>query len=148
MSHLERTWLDDESTDDESTDHESAVGHLIEAYRGWPSEDTERDDVANTLLEAIWNRYLWRYAQSETPEATVEYGAEAMHALEVVLTSPCGEESTAYARMLLGVLLLNRYDYGSKDVPDLDQAIALLAESLARLSPDTTPTTSLPARNW
>ncbi|AEB45355.1 CHAT domain-containing protein [Micromonospora maris] len=138
MSHLERTWLDDESTDDESTDHESAVGHLIEAYRGWPSEDTERDDVANTLLEAIWNRYLWRYAQSETPEATVEYGAEAMHALEVVLTSPTGEESTAYARMLLGVLLLNRYDNGSKDVPDLDQAIALLAESLARLSPDTT----------
>ncbi|MEU6020354.1 CHAT domain-containing protein [Micromonospora sp. NPDC047134] len=134
MSHLERTWLDDDSTD-----HEGAVRHLIEAYRGWPPDDTEREDVAESLLEAIWNRYLWRYAQSETPESTIEYGVEAMQDLEVVLSAPSGEESTAYARMLLGVVLLNRYDHAGQEVQDLDQGIALLAESLARLSPDTTP---------
>lgn len=137
MSHLERTWLDDDRTD-----HEGAVRHLIEAYRGWPPDDTEREDVAESLLESIWNRYLWRYAQSETPQATIEYGVEAMQDLEVVLSAPSGEESTAYARMLLGVVLLNRYDHAGQEVPDLDQGTALLAESLARLSPDTTPTTS------
>ncbi|WP_327025811.1 CHAT domain-containing protein [Micromonospora sp. NBC_01739] len=134
MSHLERTWLDDDRTD-----HEGAVRHLIEAYRGWPPDDTEREDVAESLLESIWNRYLWRYAQSETPQATIEYGVEAMQDLEVVLSAPSGEESTAYARMLLGVVLLNRYDHAGQEVPDLDQGTALLAESLARLSPDTTP---------
>ncbi|MGB2571872.1 hypothetical protein ACPFP2_25970 [Micromonospora citrea] len=107
-AQVERTRLDAAAAD-----HDAAVAHLAVAYQGWPADDPQRDVVAVELIEAIWDRFLWRCLKDgRAPEAAALNADEVVKAVQAVMVSPASPDLATYAQMLFGMALLARYDHG------------------------------------
>ncbi|MFI7435112.1 CHAT domain-containing tetratricopeptide repeat protein [Micromonospora haikouensis] len=115
-----------------------AVAHLTAAYRGWPSDDPERDAVAVELLDEVWDRFQWHVLDLEPDSPAAHAELDRMErAMAEVAVGDADPHQARYARMLGGLARLARYDYAGGRRPDLDEGVAQLTAALAALPPET-----------
>ncbi|MDH6469006.1 CHAT domain-containing protein [Micromonospora sp. HB375] len=120
-----------------SKDHDGAVSHLTVAYRRWPTDDTDRDDVAMDLGEAVWDRFLARRADSVLPPETAAADAdEALGTLRDIHLVSTSSDHAAHLAVVRGMALLARYDHAGRCTEDLTRGVAELTAALDALPVD------------